>query len=126
MAQVAANVGVAGKTVRAVDRRYEEGGLDSALYERRTTSIRLIDKITNFVHLDGRPQVEALSCCGFRSMWSTVSVSCGWRFCWRWTAIPAKGARYTGSNQKCYASQTESWTTSSGITGSLGPESAVR
>ena len=34
VAQVAANVGVAGKTVRAVARRYEEGGLDSALYEK--------------------------------------------------------------------------------------------
>jgi transposase len=34
VAQVAANVGVAGKTVRAVARRYEEEGLESALYER--------------------------------------------------------------------------------------------
>jgi putative transposase len=34
VAQVAANVGVAGKTVRAVARRYEEDGLDSALYEK--------------------------------------------------------------------------------------------
>jgi transposase len=34
VAQVAANVGVAGKTVRAVARRYEEQGLDSALYEK--------------------------------------------------------------------------------------------
>src|SRR6266702_6883944 len=33
-AQVAANVGVAAKTVRAVARRYEEEGLESALYER--------------------------------------------------------------------------------------------
>src|SRR5271168_1741953 len=33
-AQVAANVGVAGKTVRAVARRYEEQGLESALYEK--------------------------------------------------------------------------------------------
>lgn len=33
-AQVAANVGVASKTVRAVGRRYEEEGLESALYER--------------------------------------------------------------------------------------------
>jgi transposase len=32
-AQVAANVGVAAKTVRAVARRYEEQGLESALYE---------------------------------------------------------------------------------------------
>src|ERR1700733_2045433 len=31
--QVAANVGVAAKTVRAVARRYEEEGLESALYE---------------------------------------------------------------------------------------------
>jgi transposase len=34
VAQVAANVGVAGKTVRAVARRYEEEGLGSALYEK--------------------------------------------------------------------------------------------
>ncbi|MGC1294195.1 MAG: helix-turn-helix domain-containing protein [Alloacidobacterium sp.] len=34
VAQVAANVGVAPKTVRAVARRYEEEGLESALYER--------------------------------------------------------------------------------------------
>ncbi len=34
VAQVAVNVGVAGKTVRAVARRYEEEGLDSALYEK--------------------------------------------------------------------------------------------
>ena len=33
-AQVATSVGVAAKTVRAVARRYEEEGLDSALYER--------------------------------------------------------------------------------------------
>src|ERR1035441_1570878 len=33
-AQVAANVGVAAKTVRAVARRYEEEGLESALYEK--------------------------------------------------------------------------------------------
>jgi putative transposase len=33
-AQAAANVGVAAKTVRAVARRYEEEGLDSALYEK--------------------------------------------------------------------------------------------
>jgi len=32
--QVAANVGVAAKTVRAVARRYEEEGLESALYEK--------------------------------------------------------------------------------------------
>jgi transposase len=32
--QVAANVGVAPKTVRAVARRYEEEGLGSALYEK--------------------------------------------------------------------------------------------
>ena len=31
VAQVAANVGVAGKTVRAIARRYEEEGLESAL-----------------------------------------------------------------------------------------------
>src|ERR1035437_8371613 len=34
VAQVAANVGVARKTVRAVARRFEEKGLESALYER--------------------------------------------------------------------------------------------
>ena len=34
VAQVAGNVGVAGKTVRAVARRYEEEGLESALYEK--------------------------------------------------------------------------------------------
>src|SRR6266481_2542801 len=33
-AQVAANVGVAAKTVRAVARRYEEEGLESALQEK--------------------------------------------------------------------------------------------
>ena len=33
-AQVAANVGVAAKTVRAIARRYEEEGLESALYEK--------------------------------------------------------------------------------------------
>ena len=33
-AQVAAGVGVAAKTVRAVARRYEEEGLEAALYER--------------------------------------------------------------------------------------------
>jgi putative transposase len=33
-AQVAANVGVAAKTVRAVARRYEQEGLKSALYEK--------------------------------------------------------------------------------------------
>src|SRR5260370_7391353 len=33
-AQVAANVGVAAKTGRAVARRYEEEGLESALYEK--------------------------------------------------------------------------------------------
>jgi putative transposase len=33
-AQVAANVGVAAKTARAVARRYEEEGLESALYEK--------------------------------------------------------------------------------------------
>src|ERR1700739_3440131 len=32
--QVAANVGVAAKTARAVARRYEEEGLESALYEK--------------------------------------------------------------------------------------------
>ena len=32
--QVAANVGIAAKTVRAVGRRYEEEGLESALYEK--------------------------------------------------------------------------------------------
>lgn len=34
VAQVAANVGVAGKTVRAIAGRYEEEGLESALYEK--------------------------------------------------------------------------------------------
>ena len=34
VAQVAANVGVARKTVRAIARRYEEEGLGSALYEK--------------------------------------------------------------------------------------------
>jgi transposase len=34
VAQVAASVGVAAKTVRAVGRRYEEEGLESALYEK--------------------------------------------------------------------------------------------
>ena len=34
VAQVAANVGVAGKTVRAIARRFEEDGLESALYEK--------------------------------------------------------------------------------------------
>jgi transposase len=33
-AQVAANAGVAAKTVRAIARRYEEQGLESALYEK--------------------------------------------------------------------------------------------
>ncbi len=33
-AQVVANVGVAAKTVRAVGRRHEEEGLESALYEK--------------------------------------------------------------------------------------------
>ena len=33
-AQVAANLGVASKTVRAIARRYEEEGLESALYEK--------------------------------------------------------------------------------------------
>ena len=34
VAQVAANVGVAGKTVRAIAGRYEEEGLESALHEK--------------------------------------------------------------------------------------------
>jgi hypothetical protein len=34
VAQVAANVGVVRKTVRAIARRYEEEGLESALYEK--------------------------------------------------------------------------------------------
>src|ERR1035441_7454771 len=33
-ARVAANAGVAAKTVRAIARRYEEEGLESALYEK--------------------------------------------------------------------------------------------
>lgn len=43
-AQVADNVGVAPKTVRAIARRYEEEGLESALYERpRNGQQRLLD-----------------------------------------------------------------------------------
>jgi transposase len=43
-AQVADNVGVAPKTVRAIARRYEEEGLESALYERpRKGKSRLLD-----------------------------------------------------------------------------------
>ena len=43
-AQVAASVGVAAKTVRAIARRYEEEGLESALYERpRTGKQRALD-----------------------------------------------------------------------------------
>jgi len=34
VAQVAENAGVAPKTVRAIARRYEDGGLDTALYEK--------------------------------------------------------------------------------------------
>jgi transposase len=34
VAQVAENAAVAPKTVRAIARRYEDGGLDTALYER--------------------------------------------------------------------------------------------
>jgi putative transposase len=34
-ARVAANIGVAAKTVRAIARRYEEEGLESALYEKQ-------------------------------------------------------------------------------------------
>jgi len=34
VAQAAENAGVAEKTVRAIARRYEEGGLDAALYEK--------------------------------------------------------------------------------------------
>ena len=44
VAQVAANVGVAGKTVRAIARRYEEEGLESALYEKsRPGKRRVLD-----------------------------------------------------------------------------------
>ena len=39
VAQVAANVGVAGKTVRAIARRYEEEGLESALCIRQTNPL---------------------------------------------------------------------------------------
>jgi putative transposase len=43
-AQVAVNVGVARKTVRAIARRYEEQGLESALYERpRSGKPRALD-----------------------------------------------------------------------------------
>jgi putative transposase len=43
-AQVAASVGVAAKTVRAVARRYEEEGLASALYEKpRPGKPRVLD-----------------------------------------------------------------------------------
>jgi transposase len=43
-AQVADNVGVARKTVRAIARRYEEQGLESALYERpRPGKQRVLD-----------------------------------------------------------------------------------
>ena len=42
--QVASNVGVAAKTVRAVARRYEEEGLESALYEKpRPGKQRVLD-----------------------------------------------------------------------------------
>jgi transposase len=40
VAQVAENTGVAPKTVRAIARRYEEEGLDSALYERPRPGIK--------------------------------------------------------------------------------------
>ena len=44
VAQVAANVGVARKTVRAIARRYEEEGLESALYEKpRPGKQRVLD-----------------------------------------------------------------------------------
>jgi len=44
VAQVAENAGVAPKTVRAIARRYEEEGLDSALYERpRPGKERVLD-----------------------------------------------------------------------------------
>jgi transposase len=43
-AQVARNVGVAAKTVRAIARRYEEEGLEAALYEKpRPGQPRLLD-----------------------------------------------------------------------------------
>jgi DNA invertase Pin-like site-specific DNA recombinase/transposase len=41
--QVAANIGVAPKTVRAVARRYEEEGLGSALYERHGPAAAALD-----------------------------------------------------------------------------------
>ena len=45
-AQVAANVGVAAKTVRAIARRYEEVGLESALYEKpRPGKQRTLDPV---------------------------------------------------------------------------------
>lgn len=44
MAQVAGNVGVARKTVRAIARRYEEQGLESALHEKpRSGKPRALD-----------------------------------------------------------------------------------
>jgi putative transposase len=43
-AQVASNVGVASKTVRAIARRYEEEGLEQALYEKaRPGKRRVLD-----------------------------------------------------------------------------------
>ena len=46
MAQVAENTGVAAKTVRAIARRYEEEGLDLALYERPRPGIkRVLDSV---------------------------------------------------------------------------------
>jgi transposase len=44
VAQVASNAGVAGKTVRAIARRYEEEGLESALFEKaRPGKQRVLD-----------------------------------------------------------------------------------
>jgi transposase len=44
VAQVATNAGVAGKTVRAIARRYEEEGLESALFEKaRPGKQRVLD-----------------------------------------------------------------------------------
>jgi transposase len=55
-AQVADNVGVAPKTVRAIARSYEEEGLESALYERpRNGKQRLLD-------ISQSPRIIAMVC----------------------------------------------------------------
>jgi transposase len=56
VAQVADNVGVAPKTVRAIARRYEEEGLESALYEKpRNGKQRLLD-------ISQSPRIIAMVC----------------------------------------------------------------